>query len=164
MITASNAAAAGTMTRRTASSVNGTTTVLTNATTILAFVWLVAPRAHTNGVNRPYRVRLKNAQWRIFFNDCTKEECSPYVSTVSEISELGKLKESFLTVLMRVKRCNLNYLLYRFPIANKRSRKWMLFYAVIKLSPLPKNLSQREKIVFIQNDVFEPRRVLRVEP
>ena len=40
----------------------------------------------------------------------------------------------------------------------------MLFYAGIKLSPLPKNLSQREKTVFIQNDVFEPRRVLRVEP
>ncbi|QSH92731.1 hypothetical protein C5N99_09015 [Treponema medium] len=39
----------------------------------------------------------------------------------------------------------------------------MRFYAVIKLSPLPKNLLQREKIVFIQNDVFKPRRVLRVD-
>ena len=52
-LTASNAAVAGTITRRTASSVNGTTTTPTTATTILAFVWLLAPRAHTNGVNRP---------------------------------------------------------------------------------------------------------------
>lgn len=37
----------------------------------------------------------------------------------------------------------------------------MLFYAVIKLSPLPKNLLQQEKTVFIQNYVLEPRRVLR---
>ena len=95
VITASNAAAAGTITRRTASSVNGTTTTPTTATTILAFVWLVVPRAHTNGVNRPYRVRLKNVQGRTFFNGSTNKECSPYVSSVSEISELGKLKESF---------------------------------------------------------------------
>ena len=54
---------------------------------------------------------------------CTNKECSPYVSTVSEISKLGKLKESFLTILIRVKGCNLNYLLYRYLIANKRSRK-----------------------------------------
>ena len=39
-LTASNAAVAGTITRRTASSVNGTTTTPTTATTILAFVWL----------------------------------------------------------------------------------------------------------------------------
>lgn len=56
-LTASNAAVAGTITRRTASSVNGTTTTPATATTILAFVWLVAPRAHTKGVNRPYRVQ-----------------------------------------------------------------------------------------------------------
>ena len=52
-----NRVAAGTITRRTASSVNGTTTTPIRATTILAFVWLVAPRAHTNSVNRPYRVQ-----------------------------------------------------------------------------------------------------------
>ena len=62
VLNASYVAVVGTITRRTASSVNGTTTTPTTATTILAFVWLVAPRAHTNGVNRPYRVRLKNAQ------------------------------------------------------------------------------------------------------
>ena len=39
----------------------------------------------------------------------------------------------------------------------------MLFYAGIKLSPLPKNLLQQEKTVFIQNYVLEQRRVLRVD-
>ena len=48
-----NKAVAGTITRRTASSVNGTTTTPTTATTILASAWSCAPRAHTNGVNRP---------------------------------------------------------------------------------------------------------------
>ena len=52
-----NKAVAGTIMRRTASSVNGTTTTPTTATTILACVWPCAPRAHTNGVNRPYRVQ-----------------------------------------------------------------------------------------------------------
>ena len=49
-----NRVAVGTITRRTASSVNGTTTTLTTATTILASAWSCAPRAHTNGVNRPW--------------------------------------------------------------------------------------------------------------
>ena len=48
-----NRVAVGTITRRTASSVNGTTTTLTTGTTILAFAWPCTPRAHTNGVNRP---------------------------------------------------------------------------------------------------------------
>ena len=39
----------------------------------------------------------------------------------------------------------------------------MLFYAGIKLSPLPKNLLQQEKTVFIQNYALEQRRVLRVD-
>ena len=123
VMAASFAAAAGSVTRRTASSVDGATAAPASATAILAFVWLVVPRVHTNGVNRPYRVRLKNVQGRTFFNGSTNKECSPYVSTVSEISKLGKLKESFLTILIRVKGCNLNYLLYRFPIANKRLPK-----------------------------------------
>ena len=116
VITASNAAAAGT-------TMQTTPLVRIGTTTILACGWSRVPRAHTNGVNSPYRVRLKNVQGRIFFNGSTNKEFSPYVSTVSEISELGKLKESFLTVLMRVKRCSLNYLLYRYPIANKRLPK-----------------------------------------
>ena len=62
VLNASYVAVVGTITRRTASSVNGTTTTPTTATTILASAWPCAPRAHTNGVNRPYRVRLKNAQ------------------------------------------------------------------------------------------------------
>ena len=57
-----NRVAVGTITRRTVSSVNGTTTIPTTATTILACGWSRVPRAHTNSVNRPYRVRLKNAQ------------------------------------------------------------------------------------------------------
>ena len=57
VLNASYVAVVGTITRRTASSVNGTTTTPTTATTILASAWPCAPRAHTNGVNRPYRVQ-----------------------------------------------------------------------------------------------------------
>ena len=57
-----NREVAGRMTRITPLVPIGTTTTRTIATTILAYGWPCAPRAHTNGVNRPYRVRLKNAQ------------------------------------------------------------------------------------------------------
>ena len=56
-LAASYAAVAGAITRGAASSVIGTTATPTTASSFLAFVWLVAPRAHTNGVNRPYRVQ-----------------------------------------------------------------------------------------------------------
>ena len=57
-----NREVAGRMTRITLLVRIGTTTTRTTVTTIWACVWFRVPRAHTNGVNRPYRVRLKNAQ------------------------------------------------------------------------------------------------------
>ena len=57
VITALYAAVAGTTTRIALLVRIGTTTIPTRATTILACGWSRAPRAHTNGVNSPYRVR-----------------------------------------------------------------------------------------------------------
>ena len=57
VLTASNAVAAGRMMRITLLVPIGATTTRTTATTILASAWPCAPRAHTNGVNRPYRVQ-----------------------------------------------------------------------------------------------------------
>ena len=129
VLAASDAAAAGATMRTTPLVRIGTSAIPTTASSFLACGWSRVPRAHTNDVNSPYRVQYVCVRIRLFVfvrsNDksCTNKECSPYVSTVSEISKLGKLEESFLTILMRVKRCSLNYLLYRFPIANKRLPK-----------------------------------------
>ena len=47
VVNVSDAAAAGTMPRMTALSVDGATKVLADAAAVLAFVWLVAPRVQT---------------------------------------------------------------------------------------------------------------------
>ena len=57
VLNASYVVVVGTMARRTASSVYGAAATPTTAATLLASGWPCAPRAHTNGVNRPYRVQ-----------------------------------------------------------------------------------------------------------